>query len=57
MHTHFGSATFGAAVFFKVLLFGTVWKLGWLHVLAWGHRKNSKHAQGFAKAGLFQYGG
>lgn len=57
MHTHFGSATFGTSVFLKVLLFGSFWKLGWLHVLSYGRKSGNKHAQGFAKAALFQYGG
>jgi len=55
MHTHFGSATFSVSSFLSVLVFGTAWRLGWMHVLAWGHKRGNKHAQGFAKAGLFQY--
>ena len=55
MHTHFGSATFTAASFTSVLLFGSFWKLGWLNVLAWGTKTGNKHAIGFAKAALFQY--
>lgn len=57
MHTHFGSATFGTSVFVKVLIFGSVWKLFWLHALSWGRKNGNKHAEGFARAALFQYGG
>lgn len=55
MHTHFGSATFLGASFFAVLLSGTFWRLGWMHVLASGIKRGSKHMQGFARAALFQY--
>lgn len=56
MHTHFGSATHGAATFLHVLLFGTFWRIGWLHVLSVGVKRGSKSLQGFAKAALFQFG-
>lgn len=55
MHTHFGSATHLGAVFFPVLVAGSVWRIGWLHVLAMGKRRGNRHMQGFAKAALFQY--
>lgn len=55
MHTHFGSATNGTGQFLNVLIMGSVWRLAWLHVLNYGHKRNSRHAIGFAKAGLFQY--
>lgn len=55
MHTHFGSGTFSVSSFLSVALVGTAWRLGWLHVLAYGHKKGNKHAIGMARAGLFQY--
>lgn len=55
MHTHFGSATSTGNAFLSVLLLGSVWRIGWMHVLAAGHKRNNKHLQGFAKAALFQY--
>lgn len=55
MHTHFGSATHGTSTFLSVLIYGSVWRMGWMHVLAYGHKKNNRHAIGIAKAGLFQY--
>lgn len=55
MHTHYGSATSGSGAFLSVLLLGSFWRIGWMHVLALGHKKNNKHLQGFAKAALFQY--
>lgn len=51
MHTHFGSATHGLAAFLSVLVFGTFWRLSWMHVLA----MKNPHAQGFAKAALTQF--
>lgn len=51
MHTHFGSATHGLAAFLSVLVFGTFWRLAWLHALA---TKNT-HMQGFARAALSQF--
>ena len=51
MHTHFGSATHLLSTFLGVLIAGTFWRLGWLHVLA---SKNA-HAQGFARAALSQF--
>jgi hypothetical protein len=56
MHTHFGSATHLGATFLPILLAGTAWKLGWMHVLSMGMKRGSKHVQGFARAALFQYG-
>ena len=55
IHTHFGSATFSVSAFLSVALMGTAWRLGWLHVLAWGRKRGNKHAEGLARAGLFQY--
>jgi hypothetical protein len=55
MHTHFGSATHLLSTFLGVLVAGAFWRLGWMHVLAWGQRKGNRHAQGFAKAALVQY--
>lgn len=57
MHTHFGSATTGFAAFLSFLLFGTFWKIGWLHIMSIGARKGSRTLQSVAKAALFQYGG
>lgn len=55
MHTHFGSATHLAATFLGVLVAGTLWRIGWLRILASGAAKNSKSLQGIAKAALFQF--
>jgi hypothetical protein len=55
MHTHFGSATFTVASFLSLLVMGTFWRIGWLHVLASGAKSGNKHTQGIAKAALFQY--
>jgi len=51
MHTHFGSATFGFAAFLSVVVFGTLWRVAWLHGLA----SKNRHVQGFAKAALTQF--
>lgn len=55
MHTHFGSATHLGSTFLGVLVAGAVWRTSWLHVLAAGHKRGSKHLQGFARAALYQY--
>lgn len=51
MHTHFGSATGLVSTFLSVLIAGTAWRLGWMHVLT----INNRHAQGFARAALAQF--
>lgn len=51
MHTHFGSATHLASTFLGVLIAGTFWRLGWLHVM----KIRNRHAQGFARAALAQF--
>lgn len=53
MHTHFGSATLLLQTFLGVLIAGTFWRIGWMHVLA--KSGSNKHAQGFAKAALAQF--
>lgn len=50
-HTHFGSATFGAAAFLHIAIFGTVWRLAAFHGL--GSRRPL--IKGLAKAMLVQY--
>lgn len=56
IHTHFGSATFLGAVFFPLLILLSFWRMAWMHVLSWGKKNGNRHAQGFAKAALFQSG-
>lgn len=51
MHTHFGSATHGAATFLTVLVWGTFWRLGWMHAMT----SKNRHVQGLAKAALVQF--
>jgi hypothetical protein len=51
VHTHFGSATFGAAAFLSMILFGTLWRLGWMHALDSPRTWLRK----LAGAALFQY--
>jgi hypothetical protein len=51
VHTHFGSATFGAAAFLSVVVFGGLWRLGWMH----GLKSQRPWLRGFARAALFQY--
>lgn len=50
-HTHFGSATFAAATFLTVAIFGTLWRIAALH----GVRSRRPLVSGLAKAMLFQY--
>lgn len=50
-HTHFGSATFAAATFLNVAIFGTVWRLGAMHAI----RSKRPWLRGFGRAALFQY--
>lgn len=51
MHTHFGSATLGAAAFLSVLLFGTLWRLIWFH----GVRSSNPWVAGVSRAALVQF--
>jgi hypothetical protein len=51
MHTHFGSATHLAATFLGVLIAGTFWRLGALHLMS----SKNLHVQGLAKAALVQF--
>jgi hypothetical protein len=51
MHTHFGSATHLAGTFLGVLIAGTFWRLGWMHVML----LKNPHAQGLARAALSQF--
>jgi len=51
MHTHFGSATLGAAAFLSVLLFGTLWRLAWFH----GVNNRSPWVAGISRAALVQF--
>lgn len=50
-HTHFGSATFAAAVFLTIAIFGTGWRLLAFH----GLRSSRPLIKGLAKAMLVQY--
>lgn len=50
-HTHFGSATHGAATFLSLLVFGTVWRLGWMHAL----RSRRPTLRRFGRVALLQY--
>ena len=52
MHTHFGSATTGAAAFLSVVVFGTLWKLAWQH----GAVSSNPTLAGMSRAALYQYG-
>lgn len=51
MHTHFGSATHGFATFLSVLIFGTFWRLSWMH----GLTVKNRHVQGLSRAALTQF--
>jgi len=51
MHTHFGSATFGFAAFLSVLIFGTFWRLVWMHAML----SRNRHVQGLSRAALSQF--
>jgi len=51
MHTHFGSATFAAAAFLTVALFGGLWRLAAMH----GLRSQRQLVRGLSRAALFQY--
>lgn len=51
MHTHFGSATMGAAAFLSVLLFGTLWRVLWLH----GVNSSNPTVAGLSRAALVQF--
>jgi len=51
MHTHFASATAGAAAFLSVLIFGTFWRIGALHAAG---SKNQTVA-GLGRAALVQF--
>jgi hypothetical protein len=51
MHTHFGSATLGAAAFLSVLVFGTLWRVVWFH----GVRSSNATVAGLARAALVQF--
>ena len=55
MHTHFGSATHLLATFIGVLLVGTFWRVGWLHLMRLGVVKNSRLLSGLGRAALAQY--
>lgn len=55
MHTHFGSATHLVATFLGVLLVGTFWRIGWLHLMRIGVVKNSRLLSGLGRAALAQY--
>lgn len=55
MHTHFASATHLAATLLSVLIAGTFWRLGWMHVLAAGTKRNMRFLSGLARAALAQY--
>ena len=52
MHSHFASATHGAAVFLSVLLFGTFWRLSSLHLM---RSKRSRFLRGIGRGMMFQY--
>jgi hypothetical protein len=51
MHTHFASATSGFAAFLSVLIFGTFWRIVWLH----GMTSRNRHLAGIARAALAQF--
>jgi hypothetical protein len=51
MHTHFASATSGFAAFLSVLIFGTFWRIVWLH----GMTSKNRHLAGIARAALAQF--
>lgn len=51
MHTHFGSATLGASAFLSVVLFGTLWRLGWQH----GVLSSNPWVAGLSRAALYQF--
>lgn len=55
MHTHFGSATHLGATFLGVLIAGTFWRLGWMHLMAFGGKRNLKFVSGISRAALAQY--
>jgi len=51
MHTHFASATSGLAAFLSVLVFGTFWRIFWLH----GMTSKNQHVAGISRAALAQF--
>jgi hypothetical protein len=51
MHTHFASATSGGAAFLSVLVFGTFWRIVWLH----GLTSSNRHVAGLSRAALAQF--
>lgn len=50
-HTHFGSATHGAANFLSIAIFGTLWRLGGYHAI----RSKRPWLRGLGRMALFQY--
>lgn len=55
MHTHFGSATNMLSTLLNVLIAGTFWRIGWMHLLALGMKRNLHVLSGLARAALAQY--
>jgi hypothetical protein len=55
MHTHYGSATHLSATFLGVLIAGSFWRLGWMHAMSFGTKRNIPVLSGLARAALVQY--